>query len=121
MALWLRLHASPEGGKGLIPGCMCVCILTQSCLTLCDPTDSSLPSSCVHVDSPGKNTGVGCQDLFQGTFPTQGSNPGFPHGRQILYRLSYQGNPVGELKPCMQCGQKTKDKSYDKQDYEVLT
>ena len=26
-------------------------------------------------DSPGKNTGVGCSALLQGTFPTQGSNP----------------------------------------------
>ena len=26
-------------------------------------------------DSPGKNTGVGCHALFQGIFPTQGSNP----------------------------------------------
>ena len=26
-------------------------------------------------DSPGKNTGVGCQALLQGIFPTQGSNP----------------------------------------------
>ena len=26
-------------------------------------------------DSPGKNTGVGCPALFQGIFPTQGSNP----------------------------------------------
>ena len=26
-------------------------------------------------DSPGKNTGVGCRALLQGTFPTQGSNP----------------------------------------------
>ena len=25
-------------------------------------------------DSPGKNTGVGCHALFQGIFPTQGSN-----------------------------------------------
>ena len=27
-------------------------------------------------DSPGKNTAVGCHALFQGIFPTQGSNPG---------------------------------------------
>ena len=80
----------------------------QLCPTPCDPTDSSLPGSSVHGDSPGKNTGVGCQDLFQGIFLTQGSNPGFPHGRWILYHLSYQGNTVGELKPCMQCGQKNK-------------
>ena len=26
-------------------------------------------------DSPGKNTGVGCQALLQGIFPTQGPNP----------------------------------------------
>ena len=40
-------------------------------------------------DSPGKNTGVGCHSLLQGTFPTQGSNPFLLHGRQILYRLSH--------------------------------
>ena len=44
-------------------------------------------------DSPGKNTGVGCLSLLQGIFPTQGSNPGLPHCRQTLYRLSYQGSP----------------------------
>ena len=27
-----------------------------------------------------------------GIFPTQGSNPGLPHCRQILYRLSHQGS-----------------------------
>ena len=27
----------------------------------------------------------------RGIFPTQGWNPGLPHCRQILYRLSYQG------------------------------
>ena len=31
--------------------------------------------------------------LLQGIFPTQGLNPGLPHCRQILYRLSYQGSP----------------------------
>ena len=30
-------------------------------------------------DSPGKNTGVGCQDLLQGIFLTQGSNPCLVH------------------------------------------
>ena len=39
-----------------------------------------------------KNTGVGCHAPFQGIFPTQGSNPGFPHCRQILYQLSHQGS-----------------------------
>ena len=34
-----------------------------------------------------------CHFLLQGIFPTQGSNPGLPHCRQMLYRLSHQGNP----------------------------
>ena len=28
-----------------------------------------------------------------GNFPTQGSNPGLPHCRQMLYHLSQQGSP----------------------------
>ena len=44
-------------------------------------------------DSPGKNTGEGCHALFQGIFLTQGSNPGLPHCRQILYHPSHQGSP----------------------------
>ena len=42
-------------------------------------------------DFLGKSTGVGCRFLLQGIFPTQGSNPGLPHCRQTLYRLSHQG------------------------------
>ena len=40
---------------------------------------------------PGQNTGMGSCSLLQGIFPTQGSNPGFPHCRQILYQMSHQG------------------------------
>ena len=43
-------------------------------------------------DSPGKNTGVGCHFLLQEIFPTQGSNRGLPHCRQMLYHLSHQGS-----------------------------
>ena len=55
--------------------------------------DCSLPGSSLHGDSPGKNTGAGCHTLLQGIFPTQGSNPGLLHCRQILYHLSHQGSP----------------------------
>ena len=51
-----------------------LCLVTQSCLTLCEPMDCSLPGSSVHGDSPGKNTGMGCHVLLQGIFPTQGSS-----------------------------------------------
>ena len=44
-------------------------------------------------DSPGKNTGVGSHSLLQGIFLIQGSNPGLPHCRWILYFLSHQGGP----------------------------
>ena len=44
-------------------------------------------------NSPGQNTGVGSPSLLQGIFPTQGSNPGLPHCRQILYQLSHKGSP----------------------------
>ena len=47
-------------------------------------------------DFPGKNTGVGCRFLLQGIFPTQGSNPGLLHCRQMLYHLSHQGSLLGK-------------------------
>ena len=70
-----------------------LCLAIQSCLTLCNPIDCSPPGTSVHGDSPGKNTGVGCHALLQGIFPTQESNQGLLHFRQILYQLSYQGSP----------------------------
>ena len=33
---------------------------------------------------------MGSCSLLQGIFPTQGSNPGLPHCRQILYQLSHR-------------------------------
>ena len=70
-----------------------MCLDAQPCPTLCDPIDCSPPGSSVHGDSLGKNTGMGCQALLQGIFPTQGSNPGLPHCRRILYHLSHQESP----------------------------
>jgi len=42
----------------------------------------------------GKNTGVGCHSLLQEIFLTQGSDPGLPHCRQMLYHLSHGGPEV---------------------------
>ena len=42
-------------------------------------------------NSPGKNTGVGCDFLLQGIFLTQGSNLGPLHCRQILYHWATSG------------------------------
>ena len=57
---------------------------------LCNPMDTRL----LHPwDFLGKSPGVGCHFLFQGIFPTQGSNPGLLHCRQTLYCLGHQGSP----------------------------
>ena len=44
-------------------------------------------------NSLGQNTMVGNLFLLQGVFPTQGSNPGLLHCRQILSHLSHQRSP----------------------------
>ena len=49
-------------------------------------------------NTPGQNTEVGSLSLLQGIFPTQGSNTGLPHCRQILYQLSHKGSPKTQLK-----------------------
>ena len=56
----------------------------QSCLTL---QRNGLYRA---QNSPGQNTIVDSCSLLQGIFPNQGSNPGLPYYRQILYRLSHK-------------------------------
>ena len=63
--------------------------VTQSCPTLCEP--KGLFSL---WNSPGQNTGVGSLALLQGIVLSQGSNPGLPHCRWILYQLSHKGSPT---------------------------
>ena len=79
---------------GLTQELYVLCSVAQLCPTLCYPMDCSLPGSSVLGDSPGKNAGVRCNALLQGIFPTQESNPGFPHCRWIIYSLSHQGSTV---------------------------
>ena len=61
----------------------------RCCLVTSDVSDSVQPYGALQApcpwDSPGKNTGMGSHFLLQGIFPTQGSNPGLLHCRQILY------------------------------------
>ena len=117
-----RLWDSP--GKNTGVGChfllQCMKVkseseVAQSCPTLRDPMDCSLPGSSVHgisqarileseseshsvvydslrphglyspYNSPGQNTGVGCHFLLQGIFLTQRLNLGLLQGRKILY------------------------------------
>ena len=74
--------------------CAVLYLVAQLCLTLSDPMDCSPPGCSVHLDSPDKNTGVGCHALLQRIFPIQGLNPGLLHCRQILYHLNHQESPL---------------------------
>ena len=65
-------------------------LVAQWCPTLLP--DGLEPARLLCLDSPGTNTGVGCRFFLQRTFPTQGSNLGLLHRRQILYHLSHQAN-----------------------------
>ena len=58
-------------------------VLTQSCLTLCDPTDSSLSGSSVHGILQARTLEWVAMPSSRGIFPTQGSNP-------CLLQLLYQ-------------------------------
>ena len=57
--------------------------VAQLCLTLCNPMDYTV-------------YGILQARILSWVafpFPTQVSNPGLPHGRQILYQLSHKGSP----------------------------
>ena len=45
----------------------CLCLVTQSCPTRCDPMEGSPPGSSLQGIYPDKSTGVGCQLLLQGS------------------------------------------------------
>ena len=59
------------------------------------PRSPTLQADYLPAEPPGKpkNTGVGSLSLLQLIFLTQESNQGLLHCRQILYQLSYEGNP----------------------------
>ena len=92
---WILYHLSHQRS----PLNCSVCLVIQSYSTLCDTIDYSPRGSSVHVDSPDKNTGVGCHALLQEVFPTQGLNPHLPHCKWVFYHLNHQGSPfVGVIK-----------------------
>ena len=60
--------------------------VAQSYPTLCNPVDYT-----VHGILQARILEWVSLSLLQGIFPNQGSNPGLPHCRRILYQLSHQG------------------------------
>ena len=67
--------------------------VTQSCPTLCDPMDYSLPGSSLHGILQARVLEWVAISFSRGS---QGSNPGLPRCRQMLYTLSHQGSLLSE-------------------------
>ena len=79
------------------------CILvTQSCLTLCNPMNCSPPGSSIHGILQARILEwVGSHSILQGIFLTRGLNPALLHCRQILYHLSHQFGSVAQSCPTL--------------------
>ena len=75
------------------------CSVTQSCLTLCDPTDCSPPGSSVHGILQARILEWIAISSSRGIFSTRGSNLSLLHllhCRQILYHQA-TGEPLTNL------------------------
>ena len=66
-------------------------LVTQLCPTLCNPMDCRLPGSYVHGIFQARIVEWVATPFCRGSSPTQGSNLGLLHCRQILYCLSHHG------------------------------
>ena len=92
--LYILLCIGSRRGRTLVTNCLKVrLIVTQLCLTLCDPRDYSLPGSSVHEILQARIL-EWVASLLQGIFPTQGSNLALPHCRQILHHLNNEESPA---------------------------
>ena len=65
-------------------------LVTQSCLTLCNHMDCSLPGSSAHGILQARILEWVTISFCRGICSTQGLNQGL---LQILYHLNYQGSP----------------------------
>ena len=77
-------------------------LVSQSCLTLCDPMDCSHQAPLSMTFFSGENIGVGCHFLFRGIFPTQGSYLHLLcllHCQRTLYLLSHPSGNLQLRKP----------------------
>ena len=72
-------------------------LVTQLCLTICNPIDSAACSVPLFMEFSRQEYWSDCRILLQEIFPTQGLNLGLLHYRQILYPLSHQGSPNSDI------------------------
>ena len=78
----MGIFTEPVSVKGKV-------LVSQSCLTLFDPMDYSLPGSSFHRILQARILEWVSHSHLQGIYPTQGWNLGLRYCRQILYCLSH--------------------------------
>ena len=84
-----------QGHPFLPRGCYCCCHLAdKSCLTLCDPTDCSVPGSSVHGISQTKILEWVAISFFRGSSQSRDQNPCLLHREADSLPLNQQGSPT---------------------------
>ena len=73
--------------------CALLCLVAQSCLTLCNPTDCRLPGSSVHGILQARTLEWVAMPSSRGSSQPRDQNPDLLHCRWLLYHLSHQGSP----------------------------
>ena len=69
-------------------------LVTQSCLTFCNPMDCSPLRLLCPWNFPGQNTGVGSRSLSPGALPDQGMESGFPALQADSFLSETAGKPI---------------------------
>ena len=93
--VWLPVGKEmPHYLEGVCSGipCAALCLVAQSCPSLCDPMDCSRPGSSVPGILQARILEWVAMPSSRGSYRPRESNPGLPHCRQILYHLSHQGS-----------------------------
>ena len=83
-----------EGESKIVLSIIMKVKVAHSCPTLCDSMDYIVCQAPLSMEFSRQEYWSRLPFPSPGIFPTQGSNPGLPHCRQILYCLSHQGSPL---------------------------
>ena len=89
---WLRNWTQLNWSKCVSFLYIHTCLDAQLCLTTCDPMDCSHQAP-LSMGFSRQESWNGLPFFSQGILLIQGLNLGLMHCRQILYQVSYQGNP----------------------------
>ena len=74
--------------------CMCASLVTQSCLTLCNPVECSPPGSSIHGILQARILELAAIPFSRGSCQPRDWTRLSHTGRQSLYHLSHQGSPL---------------------------